>query len=48
MTVPKNIKLYRSIGYGIYDEEVVHKQNGINIKVVSMMKRLNWGKHHNN
>lgn len=41
MTVPKNIKLYSSIGYGIYDEEVVHKPNGINIKVVSMMKRLN-------
>ncbi|WP_332698163.1 GNAT family N-acetyltransferase [Halalkalibacter lacteus] len=41
MTVPKNIKLYRSIGYGIYDEEVVHKPNGINIKVVSMKKRLN-------
>lgn len=41
MTVPKNIKLYSSIGYGIYDEEVVHKPNGINIKVVSMLKRLN-------
>lgn len=41
MTVPKNIKLNSSIGYGIYDEEVVHKLNGINIKVVSMMKRLN-------
>ena len=41
MTVPKNIKLYSSIGYGIYDEEVVHKPNGINIKVVSMMKRFN-------
>ncbi|MDF9759578.1 ribosomal protein S18 acetylase RimI-like enzyme [Peribacillus simplex] len=40
MTVPKNIKLYSSIGYGIYDEEVVHKPNGINIKVVSMMKKL--------
>lgn len=40
MTVPKNIKLYSSIGYGIYDEEVVHKPNGIIIKVVSMMKKL--------
>lgn len=40
MTVPKNIKLYSSIGYSIYDEEVVHKPNGMNIKVVSMMKQL--------
>jgi len=40
MTVPKNIKLYSSIGYRIYDEEVVHKPNGINIKVISMEKRL--------
>ena len=40
MTVPKNIKLYSSIGYRIYDEEVVHKPNGINIKVVSMEKQL--------
>ncbi|MFA8437397.1 GNAT family N-acetyltransferase [Pueribacillus sp. YX66] len=40
MTVPKNIKLYSSIGYEIFDEEVVHKPNGSDIKVVSMMKRL--------
>ncbi|WP_257350700.1 GNAT family N-acetyltransferase [Pseudalkalibacillus decolorationis] len=40
MTVPKNIKLYSSIGYSIYNEEVVYKPNGINIKVVSMMKQL--------
>lgn len=40
MTVPKNIKLYSSIGFEIYDEEVVHKPNGINIKVVSMIKSL--------
>ena len=40
MTVTKNIKLYSSIGYSIYDEEVVHKPNAINIKVVSMMKKL--------
>ncbi|MBY0599934.1 GNAT family N-acetyltransferase [Bacillus bingmayongensis] len=40
MTVPKNIKLYSSIGYEIYNEEVVHKPNGINIKVVSMIKNL--------
>ncbi|WP_245676138.1 GNAT family N-acetyltransferase [Domibacillus iocasae] len=40
MTVPKNIKLYNSLGYRIYDEELVYKPNGINIKVVSMMKQL--------
>ena len=40
MTVPKNIKLYSSIGFNIYKEEVVHKPNGINIKVVSMEKKL--------
>ena len=40
MTVPKNIKLYSSIGYRIYDEEIVHKPNGITIKVVSMEKEL--------
>lgn len=47
MTVPKNINLYSSIGYQIYDEEVVHKPNGVNIMVVSMKKRLNWDNHHN-
>ncbi|QRY35695.1 GNAT family N-acetyltransferase [Bacillus sp. PDNC022] len=40
MTVTKNIKLYSSMGYYIYDEEVVHKPNGLSIKVVSMMKKL--------
>ena len=40
MTLPKNIQLYSSIGYRIYGEEVVHKPNGINIKVVSMKKQL--------
>ena len=40
MTVPKNIKLYKSIGYRIFDEEVVHKPNGVTIKVVSMEKQL--------
>lgn len=40
MTVPKNIQLYSSIGFNIYEEEVVHKPNGINIKVVSMEKKL--------
>lgn len=40
LTVPKNIKLYSSIGFKVYNEEVVHKSNGINIKVVSMKKQL--------
>ncbi|AXF57123.1 GNAT family N-acetyltransferase [Salicibibacter kimchii] len=40
MTVQKNIQLYSSMGYAVYDEEVVHKPNGINIKVVSMKKKL--------
>ncbi|MBP1969848.1 ribosomal protein S18 acetylase RimI-like enzyme [Virgibacillus natechei] len=40
MTVPKNMQLYSSIGYVVYDEEVVHKPNGINIKVASMKKEL--------
>jgi ribosomal protein S18 acetylase RimI-like enzyme len=40
MTVPKNIYLYSSIGYTIYNEEVVHKPNGIKIKVASMQKNL--------
>lgn len=39
-TVNKNIQLYSSIGYGVYGEEVVHKLNGINIKVVLMKKEL--------
>ncbi|QQK77709.1 GNAT family N-acetyltransferase [Salicibibacter cibarius] len=40
MTVQKNIQLYSSLGYAVYDEDVVHKPNGINIKVVSMKKKL--------
>lgn len=40
MTISKNVKLYSTIGYWIYDEEDVHKPNGINIKVVSMMKKV--------
>lgn len=39
-TIPKNIELYQTIGYRIYDEEVLCKPNGIHIKVVSMKKRL--------
>ncbi|MBY7142123.1 GNAT family N-acetyltransferase [Virgibacillus sp. NKC19-3] len=40
MTVPKNIQLYHSIGYRIFDKEVIQKPNGLHINVVSMMKRL--------
>lgn len=40
MNVSKNIKLYSSMGYSIYDEEAVHKPNGTSVKVVSMMKQL--------
>ena len=40
MTVPKNIKLYSSIGYNIFDKEVLHKSNGINLKIASMKKEL--------
>lgn len=39
-TVPKNIYLYRSIGYHIYDEETISKPNGLSLPVVSMMKKL--------
>ena len=40
MTVPKNIQLYKTVGYRVYDEEIVYKPNGININVVSMKKEL--------
>ena len=40
MNVPRNINLYNSVGYKVYDEEIVHKPNGINIKVVAMKKQL--------
>ncbi|CDQ20058.1 GNAT family N-acetyltransferase [Halobacillus karajensis] len=40
MSEPKNIKLYRSIGYDVYRGEVVDKPNGINTKVVTMRKDL--------
>lgn len=38
MAVPKNIALYHSIGYKVYDEETLSKPHGVNLKVVSMMK----------
>lgn len=38
--VPTNIQLYHSLGYRIFDEEIMHKPNGISLKVVSMMKQI--------
>ncbi len=40
LNVPRNIYLYTSIGFSVYDEEVVQKPNGIHIKVASMMKKI--------
>jgi len=40
MAVPKNIALYQSVGYEIYDEEIVYKPDGTTVKVVAMMKRV--------
>jgi len=40
MAVPKNITLYQSVGYEIYDEEVVYKPDGATLNVVAMMKRV--------
>lgn len=39
-SVPKNIQLYLSLGYHVYDEEIVQKSDGIHFKVVSMKKEL--------
>ncbi|MEK5040556.1 GNAT family N-acetyltransferase [Sporosarcina sp. FSL K6-3457] len=40
MAVPKNIALYQSIGYEIYDEEVVYKPDGTPLNVVAMRKQV--------
>lgn len=40
MAAPKNIALYHSIGYKIYDEEILSRPHGVTLKVVSMMKYL--------
>lgn len=40
MNVPRNILLYESLGYWIYNEEIVHKPNGIEIKVALMKKQV--------
>lgn len=38
--VLRNIQLYRSLHFSICNEEIVHKPNGINLKVVAMRKQL--------
>lgn len=38
--VSRNIQLYRSLNFSICNEEIVHKPNGIDLKVVSMKKQL--------
>ena len=40
MTLPKNIALYQSIGYKVYDEEIVYKPDGLTVPVVAMTKQL--------
>lgn len=40
MEMPRNIKLYQSLGYMITKEEVVKNRNGIAIPVVTMAKSL--------
>ncbi|WP_346726927.1 GNAT family N-acetyltransferase [Bacillus suaedae] len=40
MTVSKNMKLYSSLGYRVYDEEEVYKPNGIVLRIVSMQKEV--------
>ena len=40
MAAPKNIALYQSVGYEIYDEEIVYKPDGATVKVVAMIKRV--------
>nr|WP_184405090.1 GNAT family N-acetyltransferase [Geomicrobium halophilum] len=38
--LPKNIQMYHSLGYNIYDEKVVHQPNGLDFEVACMMKQL--------
>lgn len=38
--VGRNLHLYQSVGYHVYDQESVHKSSGINIDVVKMSKTL--------
>lgn len=38
--VTKNIKLYQSIGYHVYEESVLHREDGTSVSIVSMKKAL--------
>ena len=38
--VAKNIMLYQSIGYSVYEESVLHREDGTSVAVVSMEKSL--------
>lgn len=38
--VGKNISLYESIGYEVFDEELLHREDGTRLAVVSMKKML--------
>ncbi|MBD7936332.1 GNAT family N-acetyltransferase [Cytobacillus sp. Sa5YUA1] len=40
MTAPKNILLYQSVGYEIFDQVIVRKANGVEIPVVHMKKQI--------
>ncbi|WP_028402344.1 GNAT family N-acetyltransferase [Ectobacillus panaciterrae] len=39
-TIPKNIKLYESVGYQVYEEDIVYKKDGTSVKTISMKKPL--------
>lgn len=39
-SVGRNLKLYQSIGFHIFDQEIVHKSGGIDLEVVHMKKKL--------
>ncbi|WP_144788805.1 GNAT family N-acetyltransferase [Lysinibacillus fusiformis] len=40
LNVPRNIKLYRSLGYAVTNKEMAENRNGISLAIVTMEKRL--------
>ncbi|WP_237741424.1 GNAT family N-acetyltransferase [Bacillus bingmayongensis] len=38
--IPKNIRLYESVGYQVYEEDIVHKKDDTSVKTVFMKKLL--------
>lgn len=40
MTVPRNVQLYRSLGYQLMDEQLLQRRDGQHLKIVSMTKTL--------